>query len=161
MIPDAPHLLKLVRNWLLDTGYTLSDGSIITKAPLQDLVEKVTNSELSINFKLTKKHLECKSIERQNVAMANQLLSHSTACALRQYYADNVEAQNLANFISIVNDWFDIMNSRNVFETQLLKKPFGNAFPQQLSALQKMYDLIESMRCQNKNQLVIFQQGIL
>lgn len=32
---DVPHLLKLVRNWLLDTGFLLENGKEIGKIPLQ------------------------------------------------------------------------------------------------------------------------------
>lgn len=32
---DAPHIIKLVRNWLLDTGFQFENGLTISKTPLQ------------------------------------------------------------------------------------------------------------------------------
>lgn len=34
-IPDAPHILKLIRNWLLDTGFKIND-QIVNKKPLKN-----------------------------------------------------------------------------------------------------------------------------
>lgn len=49
-IPDAPHVLKLVRNWLLDTGFNLG-GKIINKQPLEALVS-IASTELSVCHKI-------------------------------------------------------------------------------------------------------------
>jgi hypothetical protein len=53
--------------------------------------------------------------------MASQLLSHSTATALIRNLKSN-EAQQLSQFIEIVNSWFDIMNSNNLNESIATKK---------------------------------------
>lgn len=55
---DAPHLLKLICNWLIDTGFILPDGSKVNSTPLKELL-KVTRSEISICHKLSEKHIEC------------------------------------------------------------------------------------------------------
>ena len=47
---DVPHLLKLVRNWLLDTGSILEDGSINSQ-PLHSLLFHTSNSLSQINKK--------------------------------------------------------------------------------------------------------------
>jgi hypothetical protein len=44
--PDAPHLLKLYRNHLLDKGYTLPSGAIMKKEDL----EKVLSADSGIKF---------------------------------------------------------------------------------------------------------------
>lgn len=117
--------------------------------------------ELAVNFRLTPQHLECKGQDRMNVPMATQLLSHSTAVALRQYQPNNQFALDLANFISIVNDWFDVMNSRNLLESQCTKKPFGVNITHQNMILDKMFELISTMRCAHSSELLPFQDGIL
>ena len=38
IFPDAPHVLKLIRNWFLDTGY-LWDGIKITHFPIEELTQ--------------------------------------------------------------------------------------------------------------------------
>lgn len=80
-VPDAPHLLKLVRNWLLDTGFTLNN-KVINKEPLEALV-KMMSVELNVCHKLSKEHLTYEGTQRQKVKLAAQLLSHITAAALK------------------------------------------------------------------------------
>ncbi|KAG5879776.1 hypothetical protein JTB14_028707 [Gonioctena quinquepunctata] len=55
--PDSPHLLKLIRNWLLRTGFQLSNGVSITKNLLEDIISKAEKSEISSLFKVTERHL--------------------------------------------------------------------------------------------------------
>lgn len=117
--------------------------------------------ELAVNFRLTPQHLECKGQDRMNVALATQLLSHTSAVALRQYQPNNQFALELADFISIVNAWFDVMNSRNLAETQSTKKPFGVNLTHQNTILDKMFNLISTMRCAHSSDLLPFQEGIL
>ncbi|KAL4091696.1 hypothetical protein QTP88_026347 [Uroleucon formosanum] len=38
-IPDAPHILKLIRNWLLDTGFQFNE-QLINKRPLESLIKQ-------------------------------------------------------------------------------------------------------------------------
>jgi len=38
-IPDAPHILKLIRNWLLGTGFQLNE-QLINKKPLESLIKQ-------------------------------------------------------------------------------------------------------------------------
>lgn len=82
-VPDAPHLIKLVRNWLLDTGFTFNNN-VINKEPLEALLKMMT-TELNVCHKLSKEHLTCEGPQRQKVKLATQLLSHTTATALKHY----------------------------------------------------------------------------
>ncbi len=99
VFPDVPHLLKLLRNHLLDQGLILNDGSKLRREDLEPLVEK---DELKILPKLTSHHLDCTHNARQRVRLAAQLLSHSTAVALKTLFPDKEEA---AKFIQLTNDW--------------------------------------------------------
>lgn len=56
-VPDAPHLLKLIRNWFLDTGFNLN-GNEINKKPIETLMSKIT-TEVNVCHKLTPMHLTC------------------------------------------------------------------------------------------------------
>lgn len=82
-IPNAPHILKLIRNWLIDTGFQFQD-QLINKNPLESLIKK-TLTEINVCYKLTEEHLTCKGPQRQKVKLASQLLSHTTATALLHY----------------------------------------------------------------------------
>lgn len=160
--PDVPHLLKLVRNWLVDTGFILPDGSMINKKPLYDLLE-LTNHELSVCHRLTKKHLECEKCERHNVALAAQLLSHTTATALIHYEPgmNKKLARDTGKFVDIVSNWFDLMNAYTPAERLCTKKPYGMNLVQQNETLEKMYQMALTMKCVGKRSLQTFQKAIL
>lgn len=159
---DTPHLLKLIRNWLLDTGFVSEDGTKISKWPLHQLVEHQT--EISAIYKISIEHLECTGATRQRVSLAAQLLSHSVAETLiRHKKNDGDQFEMLGQFIETVNDWFDVMNSYQPSNNVLSKSAFGNvvAYDTQLSILDKMDNLIENMRCTNRENILTFQEDIL
>lgn len=54
-VPDTPHIFKLIRNWLLDTGFKIND-KIINKQPIEALIT-LMSSELNVCHKLSKEHL--------------------------------------------------------------------------------------------------------
>ncbi|KAG5888938.1 hypothetical protein JTB14_012197 [Gonioctena quinquepunctata] len=94
---DAPHLLKLIRNWLLKTGFILSTGKKVHKNILEDLISRTADTEVSSIFKLSEKYLRVEGAEKQNVTLASQLLSHSTATAIKRYY--NTEESNNLEYL--------------------------------------------------------------
>ncbi|KAG4065025.1 hypothetical protein HA402_004148 [Bradysia odoriphaga] len=163
MFSDAPHLLKLLRNWFLDGGFILKDGTKLDQGLLRKLVAE--NPEISSIYHLSLKHLTVAGAERQNVRMASELFSHTVAEALRRRFPHDEKAKNLASFIELVNNWLDIMNS-HCMNGIAYKKPYGLALFEQDSLLDEMYSTIEGMKCLNKknkvlNSLQIFQKGIL
>ena len=106
---DVPHLLKLLRNHFLDQGFLLKDGTLILKEDIQKLLT-VNSGEKRLAYKLAPRHFECSGSLRQNVALAAQLFSRSTARAIRLIFPDKI---GLADFVELINDTFDIMNSRS------------------------------------------------
>uniref|UniRef100_A0A182PX42 THAP-type domain-containing protein n=1 Tax=Anopheles epiroticus TaxID=199890 RepID=A0A182PX42_9DIPT len=159
VFPDAPHLLKLIRNWLLDSGFEYNN-KIIKSNLLEDLVEKRNQAELTPIFKITNNHLKMSPQERQNVRRASELLSRTTAIALRQYYPNNQEANELASFIEKVDLWFNISNSRNPAADIHYKKSY-NANDDQKLALKEMFEMVESMKPLGKKNMQLFQKSIL
>lgn len=109
MLSDAPHLLKLLRNWFIDGGFLLSDGTELNQAKIRELLRM--NTEISPLFKIGLQHLVVEKAERQNVKLASELFSHSVAQALLRHFPTDPVAKKLSNFIELVNNWFDIMNS--------------------------------------------------
>lgn len=69
---EVPHLMKLLRNWLLDYGFTLGNGTILHKGPLVNLIN-LDSGEFKACHKLNRRHVSCEKAQRQNVAMACQL----------------------------------------------------------------------------------------
>lgn len=156
-IPDGPHTLKLIRNWLLDTGF------LVNKKPLEVLINKTT-TELSVCHKLTPEHLCYEGPQKQKVRLATQLLSHTTATALIHYkpIEDIRLLEDTANFIELVNNWFDLINvSHPNNKTTPFKAPYGLFLKEQDALLDKMCETFLSMRCVGKFGLQIFQKAIL
>lgn len=144
MFSDAPHLLKLLRNWFIDGGFLLHDGTELNQFRIRQLIE--LNVEISPLFKLSIHHLTVQGAERQNVRMASQLFSHTVAETLKRYFPDDACAHKLANFVELVNNWFDIMNSYSLNGVGY-KKPYGLNLKEQdcvlgmLFLLRKRYSL--------------------
>jgi len=153
--PDAPHMMKLLRNHLIDQGLTFANGVEVTKRDLEDILSK-DKSELKICHKLTQHHLDLKGSARQNVRLAAQTLSHTTATALKCF-----GKEKQAELIETINNWFDVMNSRTEFDSNPLKCSYGVHQNEQEASLLKMSNLMEQMRVRNRNGLFPFQKGII
>lgn len=86
---DAPHLLKLARNHLVDHGMTLNPLDErkkqlhATKDPLVEMISKSKLVEL-YGHNVLWKHLEARQCDRQNVKLAAQVLSYKTYLCLRE-----------------------------------------------------------------------------
>lgn len=158
---DAPHLLKLTRNWLLDKGFQTTEGLILTKKPLEQLYRyfKYSKKELT-TCHLTEKHLTCKDSERQNVRLAAQLLSRTTSALLKRYFPESEEAQKLSELILLLNKWFDIFNTYTVNGTGL-KIPYGKNLDEQNEVLKLVEDFFYTMRPIGNTGITVFQKAIV
>lgn len=172
--PDAPHLLKLIRNWLLDGGFILPNGNKIIKDPLEKLVD-LTSTEINVCHKLTEAHVTCKGFQRQKVHLATQLLSHTTSTALLHYkdtgkLGDDVETiTSTANFIELMDQWFDLVNVRVPSNSEYLpyKTPYGKYLNEQnalLSTVSETIGTMKSLKVNKKGQeqgfKQVFQKGV-
>lgn len=145
--PDVPHLLKLFRNWLLDTGFILADGTIVTKESLEKLLALIS-TEINVACRLTKDHIDVKKSQRQNVRLAAQLCSHTVATALIHYGID----PKLGEVIQKVSDWFDVFNVRTKTASGPLNSPYGMSHVKSTQAkiLEDLRNLMAGMTCIGK-----------
>lgn len=143
---DAPHLLKLFRNWFIDGGFELASGSQIDKYPIAEIINANT-SEVSSVFKLTTNHLYVDLLKRQNVSLAAQLMSHTTATALRHYGTMTKTRTDLANFIELVDSWFSLYNSYFKYAKESKKNAYGTNLIEQNKVLSEIEELIKTMKC--------------
>lgn len=162
LFADVPHMLKLLRNWFIDRGFLLQDRTIVNKKPVEALIN-LTDFEVNTCFKLTSRHIECEKTKRQNVRLAAELLSHTTATALLHYKpgANQKLAIDTGNFINLTNKWFDIMNSYAKLNKIDYKSGYGVCLTKQDEILHEMYETVKHMRVIGKNALYTFQKGIL
>jgi Transposase protein len=92
---DAPHLLKLARNHLVDQGFILNPNSpqaqqeVACVEPLQQLIKIISGRDLP-SHRVTHLHLSCEGCDRQIVILAAQVLSQKTAVALEKAGNDKI-----------------------------------------------------------------------
>ena len=157
VFPDAPHLLKLLRNHLLDQGYVLSDGTEINRKDIEHILSEDVN-ELKIHHKLQPVHFNCTYSTRQRVRLAAQLISHTTATAIRCLHQNK---KKLADWIDLFDQWFDLFNSRVGFNTKKMACRYGVHFEEQDSVLEHTFSCVQSMRAKGRQSLLPFQKGML
>lgn len=111
------------------------------------------NVELNSMFKLTMKHITVAGPERQNVRMAAEILSHTTAVNLRRHFGQYEEALLLAEIVEKINAWFDVMNSYQLYNTVPSKKCYGTEIELQKEILDDMVELMTNMRTLTRHSL--------
>ncbi|KAH8354301.1 hypothetical protein KR084_006260, partial [Drosophila pseudotakahashii] len=161
---DVPHLVKLIRNHFLDSGLVI-DGKVLTQQSVRQVMHHASSSDLSIMWKVTDDHLNVRSAGRQKVELATHLFSHTTASAIRQCLSLGLDVDNAsetADFVQLVNDWFDVFNVKlstsNLIPT---KQPFGNNLEVQQQVLSKMTQVMSQVIVPNSKKSLPFQKGIL
>ena len=163
---DVPHLLKLLRNHILDSGLSLApadpSASVINRQMFEELLRK-DNNELKLCPKLTPTSITLVGAARQRVRPAAQLLSARVANALLHLSDDLYRERDAqrASFIHSVDQWFDVMNSREKDDhIKQWKSGYGRRQEQQDRILKEMIRTVGDMRVGNKRHLLPFQQGI-
>lgn len=165
---DAPHMLKLTRNWLLDYGFKLGNNKIINKKPLEIFIAK-DKGEYKLACNATEKNLNCRKEQRQNVKLAASIMSKKVAIALKEasiFGPYTNMARHLSVFIKNINDWFDIFNSftPGCPESYPYKCGYGRNLAEQDKKLDEVYQMIRDMRANYSrfaNSLQVFQKAIL
>jgi hypothetical protein len=157
VFPDAPHLLKLCRNHLLDKGYVLPTGMIVLRSDLEEILSS-DNGVYKIHPKLKSNLFTCQGSERQRVCWAAQLLSNHTAAALQFLFPEKVEQ---ALFVKLVNDWFDVANSRSKNDGNNLKSGYGIHMSEQETVVNKTIELMSKTFQIGRNSLLPFQHGMI
>lgn len=111
---DPPHLLKLSRNHLLDSGF-LTKGTFIDKTCLEELLA-LNGKDLKICFKLSQAHLDAKGTQRQKVKLVVQIFSNRNALTIKWCGENNLlvstQWKHMSEVLKLFNDWFDVFNSR-------------------------------------------------
>lgn len=115
---DACHMIKLVRNtFKAKKCISDMDENTIKWEYIKLLVEKQDEEGLNLATKVRHRHINFEN-EKMKVHLAAQTLSSSVANALKtcEYDLKLLEfkgASATANFCEIINDTFDLLNSKN------------------------------------------------
>jgi len=140
---DVPHMLKLIRNHLIDDGVELADGTRITSETLNILLDK-NGDEMKLCPRFTQKLLQLSKSERMRVRPASQLLSNHVSKLAQVVMPDQPQ---VSIFFKTLNDGFDVLNSRfPLDEKNILKSGYGLKLEEQDLALTKLQEMLTSMK---------------
>jgi len=121
---DTPHLLKNIRNCILNQSIILPQSFCsehflpspnVSMSYISQLVDVQSGRSLKLAPNLTSAHVNPGQFQKMRVSLAAQTLSRSTASSIRVCVTCGMlpkEALATAYFCELVNDWFDLMNSR-------------------------------------------------
>ena len=147
VVPDVPHGIKNLRTHILQHGMMRkvndNDYACLTKEHFYKIMEEDgEDGEFKACHKLTKFHLEVKGQECQRVRLAVQVLSGSVANSF-----ELLGFKNQAEIVHIINNFFDVCDSRTKYDKSLNKYKcgFGVHEEVQCQALQNMIDLMTSL----------------
>jgi len=119
ILPDPPHMLKLIRNTIASRPAIYDDnGNGIEWSYLRKLVDIQNKEGLHIATKIRNRHIDW-TREKMKVKVAAQTLSLSVAKALKYLRETNHPlnfkySEPTETFLTNINDAFDILNSRNL-----------------------------------------------
>uniref|UniRef100_T1GGK3 Transposable element P transposase n=1 Tax=Megaselia scalaris TaxID=36166 RepID=T1GGK3_MEGSC len=174
---DSPHLVKLMRNHVVDNGIVTKEGHLVDKQPLVKLMELTKKDSVKITYKVTEESLLVKGFGKQKVKLAAQLLSRTNSAALQRTVSlglvDEAEKEKwlvVADVFELTNDWFDVFNSSKPRRDNRERLwGFGLSLDVQEEILQRSIAFFESMNCRVKNRsghfslasMAPFQKGII
>jgi len=122
---DTPHLLKSLRNNFLNHDFQCNK-KIFSSEDLQKTYEIDTkNNTAQALCRLTIDHLEPDNFSKISVKLAAQFFSHSVSSTIKTVIQTgelmSPTAEDTASFIELVNNVFDVLNSRQLFNNNPLK----------------------------------------
>ncbi|CAB4054097.1 unnamed protein product [Lepeophtheirus salmonis] len=101
--------------------------------------------EFKIVFKLKPFHIYWKGGARQQVRLAAQVESNTVAKAFT-IHIQSKETRAKENAIKIINNWFDGVNSKQIYDKVKLKCGLGINFEDQCIALDKMELFLDTFK---------------
>lgn len=147
---DVPHLLKCVRNNFIDNDFKLQD-KYIKFSDIKKIYDLDIHSSTGRSLpKLTESHLNPNSFEKMNVKLATQLFSHSVAAAIKTAVVTgeitSSTAMDTANFVEVMNNLFDALNSTCLRSKKPCNKVFCEKNSKVLEAINVGYDIMKNLR---------------
>ena len=112
---DVPHLVKNLRNNMIDYSIHIN-GNIASFKHIRQMYDLEKNCTLRLCPKLTDGHFDLKPFKKMKVCLATQVFSHSVSTAMRTYVKFgqlDESALQTADFVELIDQLFDIMNSRS------------------------------------------------
>ncbi|KAF0710657.1 Transposable element P transposase [Aphis craccivora] len=130
LIYDMPHLIKSVRNNLLNGNFVMNKNKLVSLNDIKMAYEIDVNNSARALIKITPTHLHPNQFQKMNCKLAIQLLSNSVSATIKTCVATgelkSSTAINTANFIEIINKMFDSANSKHLYDPNPNRRPMSN-----------------------------------
>lgn len=128
LLYDMPHLVKSIRNNLLNGNFQIGDKIISLKDVYKAYEIDKKNSARAM-CKITPAHLAPNPFQKMCCKLAIQLLSKSVSAAIRTCITTRELKSNTAidtaMFIEMVNNMFDSCNSKNLYDPNFNRRPMS------------------------------------
>jgi len=148
LIYDMPHLIKSVRNNLLNGNFVMNKNKLVSLNDIKMAYEIDVNNSARALVKITPTHLHPNPFQKMNCKLAIQLLSNSVSATIKTCVATgeikSSTAINTANFIDIINKMFDSANSKHLYDPNPNRRPMSNRNPQILDNLSRANQLFKN-----------------
>lgn len=123
-----PHIIKCLRSNLLNGDFLLENSKVIDFNDIKfiyNLDQQSTTARALL--KITEAHLNPSNFQKMSVKLATQVFSHSVAAAIRVALETGQlksnSAKYTADFVEIIDNAFDALNSRNLRANKNYRKP--------------------------------------
>lgn len=146
-ILDAPYLLKLVRNKLLQNDIHFQD-SVAKFQHVEDFYKQDSQKCFKLAPELTSSHIKPSTAEKRSISYARELLSKNVATGISTYvdfHAIDESGKGTSRFISMIDNLFDALSSSPTEEATGHKRAFcGDEI--QLGFFNEMLELFQSLK---------------
>jgi hypothetical protein len=162
---DFPHLIKSMRNTVLDNEQLITSDGIVSWRVIEEFYYLDKGFATRMATKLNDIHIHPNSFQKMRVSYATQICSNTVASGietlhrLKRFSPDNAaKAIPTALFLRKMNNIFDIMNSRK-FDSSPYKKPLSeeNKFAfEYIDEIIEFLECIKIIRKKNKKEYPVF-----
>lgn len=147
---DMPHLIKSLRNNLLNGDFEISKNKIVSINDNKTTYNIDVKNTARAMVKITPTHLAPNPFQKMYCKLAIQLLSHSVSAAIKTCIATgelkSSTAHNTASFIDIINNMFDSANSKHIYDLNPNRRPMCDRNPQILENLEIANSMFKNAR---------------
>lgn len=130
LLYDIPHLIKSLRNNLL-TGNVQIKNKIISFGDVIKTYEiDIKNNTARAMCKLSSVHHYPNPFQKMSCKLAIQIFSNSVSAAIKTCIQTGElksnTAKDTADFLLLINNIFDVCNSKNLYDMNLNRRPLSN-----------------------------------
>lgn len=148
---DVPHLLKCIRNNLLTSDFYY-EGKKVSWEYIEKLYSHQKEQNLRLIPKITNAHIEPNNFQKMRVKYAAQIFSRTVYGALNTFIFAKLlpeEAKATSEFVKLINDLFDILNSSKLKSNNKYQRAF-NLNKDQLEVLDKAQNMFKKITAINR-----------